>query len=452
MDIRKEDIDELNALLKVQVDESDYEEKVNEVLRDYRKKANIKGFRPGKVPFGMIKKMAGTKVLVDEVNKLVFESISKYLVNEKINILGEPIVNEEKQPKIDWENQKTFEFVFDLGLSPDVNVELSKKDKIPYYKIKVDKAIVDEYVDEYKKRFGRFETTDKVSDDEMIKGELYQVDDNGQQIEEGFQVSNATLSLLNIKDDAIKKKFKGAVVNDKVVFDLKKAYPNDTEISSLLNIDNEKAAEVSGNFEIQISEILKFEEAEVNQELFDKVYGENAVKSEEEFRQKLSEDIENSLEADSNYKFVMDVKDAIIKKADIELPIEFLKRWLLTSNKEKFTKEQVDEDFHKYEDDMKWQVIRNSLINKNNITVSDEEIKDYAKQVALMQFQQYGLANMPEEQLEQFANTMLEKEEERKRLYDKKYDDKVIEFVKENVTVNEKEITRDKFKKMLEKK
>ena len=196
----------------------------------------------------------------------------------------------------------------------------------------------------------------------------------------------------------------------------------------------------------------KFEEAEVNQELFDKVYRENAVKSEEEFRQKLSEDIENSLEADSNYKFVMDVKDAIIKKADIELPVEFLKRWLLTSNKEKFTKEQVDEDFHKYEDDMKWQVIRNSLINKNNITVSDEEIKDYAKQVALMQFQQYGLANMPEEQLEQFANTMLEKEEERKRLYDKKYDDKVIEFVKENVTVNEKEITRDKFKKMLEKK
>jgi trigger factor len=451
MNITKENIDKLNAVLRVTIEKADYQEKVDEVLKDHRKKAKLNGFRPGKVPFGLIKKMYGKPVLVQEVNKLVSEKISEYLDNEGVKVMGEPLIREEEQEKIDWENQEVFKFVFDLGLSPDIDLEIKDKDKVPYYNIKIDKKMVDEYVDEYARRFGDFKNIEAVEDnEEMLKGAFMELDENNQPKEDGLTVENGTISLNTIQDDKIKKSFKDKKLNDKIVIDVKKAFTNETDLASLLNIKKEELATINNLFEFTINEILKFEKSDINQELFDKIYGEGNVKSEDEFREKLKEDIRTGLNQQSEYKLKLDIKNKLIKKADIELPVDFLKRWILSTN-EKITKEQIDEDFEKYEDDLKWQVIRNHIIKENEIKPSDEEIKESAKKFALMQLQQYGIPNLPDEQLENFAMEMLKKEEERKRIVDNIYDEKVFSLIKEKITLTQKELSRDEFNKLLEK-
>ncbi len=451
MNITKENVDDLNALLKVHVEPGDYEDRVEEALKDYKKKANIKGFRPGKVPMGMVRKMVGPKAIIDEVNKVVLDAISKYITNENMNILGEPLLSEDHQPEIDWENQKEFDFVFEIGFAPEININITEKDKIPYYKIKVDEEMINEAVEEYKSRFGEFKNVEKIEGGEMLKGALKEVDETGKPLEDGITNEDATLSMDYIKDEAIKEKFIGASEGEQIVFDPKKAYPNEAELAGLLNIEKEKLQEINNEFQLTINEIKKFEKAEINQEIFDKLFGEGEVTSEKEFREKIKEQLEKQLENDSEYKFTQDAKDFLINKANIELPVEFLKKWLLNSNKEQYTKEQIEEDFSKNLNELKWQVISNDLIKQFDIKVEEQEVLDYAKQIANYQFAQYGMANMPEEQLEQFAHTMLGKEEDRKRMYEKKYQDKLIAYVKENATLNEKEISRDKFKNMLEK-
>ncbi len=451
MNITKEDVDKLNAVLKVHIEKKDYEPEVEKVLRDYKRKAKLNGFRPGKVPFGLVKKMYGKQVLVEQVNKLVSESISGYLKDEDIKILGEPLINEEKQESIDWENQQEFNFVFDLGLTPDINIKLGQKDKITFHTIKVDDELINEQIENYKQQFGSFQQVDAIENEEMLKGDIKELDENGQHKEEGITAENAILALNVVKDDSIKKKFKGAKKGDKIIFNLKKAYPNDADVASLLSIDKEIAANLTADFEVTINEINRFQKAEANQELFDKLYGEGEVKSENEFKEKVKEQIKTSLIKDSEYKFNQDAKNLILKKANIELPEDFLKRWILSTNNENTTKEKLDEDFENHRDEFKWQVIKNNIIKENDLKVSEQEVKELAKQVALMQFQQYGMVNLPEEQLAQFADEMLKKDEERRRLYEKLYEDKIFEFIKNNVTVENKEINKEKFKKLLEK-
>ncbi len=452
MDIKKEDAGKLNAVLKVHIEKKDYEPKVENVLKDYKKKAKLNGFRPGKVPFGLIKKMYGKQAIVEEVNKLVSESISNYLKDENINILGEPLISEEEQKPIDWENQEEFDFIFELGLAPDIEVNLSKKDKITYHTIKVDDEMLNEQIENYKQQLGQFKPAEAVNDEEMLKGDIKELDENGQPKEEGIVAEDIIMALNMMKDEAIKKKFKGAKIKDTIVFNLKKAYPNDTEISSMLSVHKEIAANLNSDFELTIKEINQFHKAEINQEFFDKLYGEGQVKSEEEFKEKLTEQIKEALVKESEYKFTMDAKNLIIKKANIELPEDFLKRWILSTDRENATKEKLDEDFENYREEFKWQVIKNNIIKENDLTVSDQEVKDLAKQFALMQFQQYGMANLPDEQLNMFADEMLKKEDEKRRLYEKKYEDKIYDFIKNSITIENKEINKEKFIKLVEKK
>ena len=345
MNIRKENIDELNAVLSINLTKEDYEGRVKTVLDDYRKKARIDGFRPGKVPAGMINKMYRKPVLLEEVNKLVSESISKYLIEEKLNILGEPLPHVEEKKTIDWDNDSEFEFKFDLGIAPDFELNISSKDKIPFYTIKVDNKLIDKYVDSYTQRFGALESIDAMTEKALLKADIKELDLEGTIVDKGIHVEEATLSVEMIKDDKLKKTVLSSKKGDLLNMDLKKAYPSDAELAGILKIDKSLVAQLPQNFQVTVKDINLFKNAEVNQELFDKVYGEGVIKDEKEFREKIAEEAKKGLIQDSNYRFRIDAKDALIKKFKSALPNDFLKRWLLLINEGKYDMEQIEKEF-----------------------------------------------------------------------------------------------------------
>jgi len=451
MNIVKENTDALNAVIKLNVIKEDYEKKVEDKLKDYRRKANIPGFRPGKVPAGMIKKMYYKPVLAEELNKIVSESLFKYIYDEKLEILGEPLPTEKEDEKpIDFDNDTEFDFSFDIGLSPEIELKISTKDKIPYYKIKVDKDAIEKSMDNIAQRYGSFKTIDTVNEKSVLKGEIKQLDENGAPMENGHKNEESSISVAVIKDDSIKKEFLGKKKDDILKFDLKKAFPNDTEIAAILRIDKDKATDITGEFEFAIQEVTEYEKAEVNKELFDKAYGEGTVTTEEEFRNKISEELKNIYKADSDYKFNMDAIDHFIKKHKLELPIEFLKRWMLKSNEDKFTAEELEKDFPKFEKDLKWQLIRNKITKENNIEVNEEEALAQSKKLVLNQYRQYGISDLPDDILTNSANQVLQNEQEKRRVYEMVSDQKVFQYLKESVKLDEKEITLEKLGKLFE--
>jgi len=450
MNITQENTDKLNAILNVKVEEVDYAERVEKVLKDYRKQAKVDGFRPGMVPMGIIKKMYHTPVLVDEVNKLVSESLFNYLQENKVNILGEPLPHKDEAKKFDFEKDTEFEFKFDLGLAPELGMEVSVKDKVPFYKIKVDKKQQDEYKDQLLQRFGEFKSVDKAGNDELIKGSLVKVDKEGNEVENGIRVDNISMSLEMMKDDDQKVLFSGAAGGDQVVFDVKKAFPNDTELASLLRIDKTEVAMLEGTFKCFIDEVQKFDKAVPGEDFYNKVYGEGEVKTEEEFTKRVSEEIALNYERESEYRFMVDARETLIKKAKINLPVEFLKRWMVETN-EQITEEQVTEDFEKYEDDFRWQLIKEHLLKQQDIKVSEEEAMEAAKAMVLNQYMQYGMSNVPEEYLESAAKEMMAKPEESRKFYEQKGEEKLISYIKSIVKLDEKEVSSEKFRKLYEK-
>jgi len=450
MNITKENKDELNAVLKIQVDKEDYRERVDKTVKDYKKKAKMDGFRPGKVPEGLIRKMYGRAIKVDEVNKLVSEKLSEYLKSEDLNILGEPLPSKEEQKSIDWDNDEQLEFAFDIAMAPEFEVKISGHDKIPYYTIQITDELIDKQVENYQQRLGEFKPIDQVENlDEMITAHITELDEQGSIREGGIHKENATITLSVVKDEDIKKQFENAALADKIDIDLKKAFPNDTEISSMLNIEKDKAAELEGLFRIDIQEVKKFEQAEVNQELFDKIYGEGNVTSNEEFREKIKEELEKQIKPESERKFAHDVKEHFVRKVDPKIPSEFLKRWLKETQND-LSEEDIEKDFSRFEHDVKWDLIKNKISRENEIQVEENEILELAKQVTQQQFQQYGLGNLPDEQIENYAQEILKKDEDRRKLHERKYEEKVVEHIKEHVKAEEKEVTSDEFQKLIE--
>lgn len=452
MNISRENSDELNATIKISIQKKDYETRVEEVLKDYRKKARLDGFRPGKVPSGLIKKMYGKAVLIEEVNKIISESISRYITEEKLSILGEPLPNEQEQQPIDWDLQEEFEFAFDLGLAPPIEITLSTRDKIPYYTIAVDKKIKDSYKEDYLRKLGSFKSVEQAGEEDLLKGSINQLDVTGQIIETGISVEETSFSLGAVKDKKMVKTWMGKQVNDTIDFDIKKAFPNDTEISSILKIDKDKVSSIGPNFRFNIKEISRFEKAEMNQDFYDKAFGKGIVTSEKEFDETIEEEITKQLAKESEFRFAIDAKEKMIKKVNIDLPSAFLKRWLKAANQEKVTDEQIEQDFEHFENDLKWQLIKDQIIKENDIKIPDEEIREYAKEYAKMQFQQYGMSNIPDEYLENYAKEMLGREEDAKKLYGRKYDEKVIDFIKEQVKLDRKKISSDEFNKLYDEK
>lgn len=449
MNITRENIDELNSVITLTIDKEDYSEKVAEVLRDYRKKAQMPGFRPGKVPEGLIKKMYGTAVLVDEVNKLISEKLSEYLSENKLNILGEPLPRENQDP-IDFDTQDSFQFQFDIALSPEIDVKLSKRDKVNYYTIEVTDDVLDGHIKSMTSRFGKNEKVELISEKSLVKGDFVQVDKKGNEVESGIKAEDSIMSLNIVKDEAEKKKMLGKKVGEDIVFDVKKAFPNDTEVSYILKISKEEAADVKGSFKFTVKEVTEFIDPELNQDLFDKLFGEGAVKSEEEMKERVKVDLEKAFAIESEYKFSIDARKKLVAKHEVTLPEEFLKRWLKATNRgdERLSDEQIDAEMPRFFEDLKWQLIKNAIIKANDIKVEENDIREEAKKSARMQFMQYGLTALPQEYIDNYANDLLKNEDQVRRIAEAAMDEKVMAYIKEAVKVEEKAVSREEFNKL----
>lgn len=449
MNIVKKDIDRNNATLTLSIVKSDYAEKAEKTLRDYRKKANLPGFRPGKIPVGLIKKMYGKAIIAEEINKIVSKELYEYIRENKINILGEPLPNETEQQPIDFENSEDFEFVFDLGIAPEFEVELSKKDKVKAYSIAVSDEMINNQVASYTSRYGKYVQEETVAEKDMVKGEVLELI-NGKVNENGHKISDAVLTPTYIKDEAQKAKFIGAAKGDVIVFNPQTAFENEAEISSLLKISKDEAKDITSDFQIKIEGITRYYAAEINQELFDKVYGEGVVTTEEEFRAKIKESILESLSGDSDYKFGQDAREMLVAKFDhLTFPDAFLKRWLLATN-DNLTKETLEEDFPKMIADLKWQLIKDKLTKANNVKVEIEDVNAYARKIASAQFAQYGMVGMGDDILDNYAKDMLKKEDTVKSIVERVAENKVFEIVKNSVSLDKTEVTIEEFNKMFE--
>jgi trigger factor len=445
MNITRENSSNVNAAIKILIEKKDYEKQVEDTMKDYRKKASIPGFRPGKVPAGLIKKRFGKAILVDEVNKLLSQNLSQYLVDEKLRILGEPLPGENQQKNIDWNTDENFEFVFDIALAPEIDVNLSKETKINYYKIKVSDEMVDQQLERIETQMGQNIETGEVKEKGLVRGDFIQLSENGEVIENGIQPKGVMLPIDLIKDEETKKEFIGKKKGDELKFDPVKAYNNRHEVGHMLNISHEEAENLDSAFSFTITEILEFQKAELSEELYKKIYGEETdIKTEKDLRAKIKEEIAANLVYSSEHKFAHDTRDTLVEKIEMELPSEFLKRWLKETNKD-LTDEQIENDFDGFLNDLKWQMIKDNIIKKNELKVEPEETTNFAKQLARAQYSQYGIYDVPDEQLENYAKMMLDKPEEKEKIYSKLIEDKVIGVVKEQVSVEEKEIDQKEF-------
>lgn len=449
MNITRENINDLNALLKVEIRKDDYAGEVEKVLRDYRKKANVKGFRPGMVPMGLVRKMYGKAVQLEEINKLVSDNIRKYLTDEKLEILGDPLPDLSQNEKINFDTQEDFEFRFELGLAPQFELNLSNKNKVTVYEITIDEKMKSDYISNYTRRFGQFRNEEETGDSDMLKGTIAELNEKGEILEGGKTADNAALTISVIKDEEIKKNFTGKKSGDSIDFDLRKALPNDYEIAGILRIQKEEAEGISGAFRYTIDQINRFIPAEINKELFDKIYGEGIVNTEEEFNAKIEEEIKRNLKNESDYKLGMDIKKLVMEKTDFALPEDFLKRWLLAVN-EKTTQEQIDKEFDSFAQDLKWQLIRNKIAKENDVKITEEELHQEAENITRYQFQQYGLFYATDEQIHNYAAEMLNREEDAKRIAERILEEKAVEKLKEVVKLEEKQVTAEEFNKLFE--
>jgi len=449
MNITRENIDNLNAVLEVKIEKTDYEEKVETVLKDYRKKATIKGFRPGMVPIGLVKKMYGKAVQIEEINKLVTEKIQNFITDEKLEILGDPIPKEDEKNIIDFETQENFTFSFEVGLSPVIELNISNKNKVPHYEIIIDEKMKNDYLNNYTRRYGELRKADITKDKDMIKGKIEAIDKNGDAVPEGPSAEETSLGIDIIKDSKIKKKFIGKSIGDIIDFDLKKAFPNNTEIAGLLKKKKEDVTDIEGNFRFTVKEISRFHPAELGKELFDKIYGEGAVSSEEEFMKKIEDEIALNLKRESDFKLMMDVKNLAIEKTDFQLPEDFLKRWLLRVN-EKTTREQIETEFDSFRKDLKWQLIRNKVARDNEVKITEEELQQEAENITRYQFQQYGLFYATDDQISNYAKETLKREEDAKRIGDKILEEKVTLIMKDLVKLENKSVSIEEFNRLFE--
>jgi len=449
MNIVRKDIDQSNATLTLRIEKADYAEKVQKTLRDYRKKANIPGFRPGMVPVGLITKMYGKAVIAEEINKIVSDELFKYIKDNNINMLGEPMPNETEQKEIDFNTQEDFEFVFDLGLAPEFDVEVTGKDKVKYYNITVSDEMIENQLKSYTSRYGKYVQEETVEEKDMLKGEMLELA-NGKVNESGIKLSDAVLTPAYIKDEATKALFVNAKKGDVITINPAKAFEDAAEISSLLKVSKDEAKNITSDFQFKIEGITRYHESAIDQELFDKVYGEGVVTSEEEFKAKIKANIQESLQGDSDYKFGIDARDMLLAKYDnLVFPDAFLKRWVLATN-ENLTVETLEADYSKMIADLKWQLIKDKIAKANDTKIETADIEEYAKKITKAQFAQYGMVGMDDELVANYAKDMLKKEETLKGIIEKVAENKVFDIVKANVKLETKEISIEDFNKMFE--
>ncbi|MBC8593171.1 trigger factor [Oscillospiraceae bacterium N12] len=451
MNVSFQNIDKVSGLLTVKLEKADYQEKVDKQLKSFRQKAQIPGFRKGMVPMSLVKKMYGKSVIAEEVNKTLSEQVYDYIKNNNLNVLGEPLPNEEKQPEIDFDTMEEFEFVFDIALAPEFKAEVSNQDKIDYYTIEVTDEMVDNQVKAYTQRNGKYDKVDVYQDNDMLKGLIAELDENGNTKEGGVQVEGAVLMPSYMKNDEQKAIFANAKVNDVLVFNPNTAYDgHEAEIASLLKIEKEAVADMKSNFSFQVEEITRFVPGELNQEIFDQVLGKDVVKTEEEFRVKVKESIAEQFVSDSDYKFLIDARKVLMEKVGkLEFPDALLKRIMLLNNKEK-GEEFVAENYDKSIEELTWHLIKEQLVKANEIKVEQEDVIKMAKDATKAQFAQYGMLTVPEDVLENYAQEMLKKKENVDGLVNRVVEAKLAAALKSQVALDNKTVSMEEFNKMFE--
>lgn len=450
MNISFECPDKVNGLMTITIEEADFSADVEKTLKDYRKKANYPGFRPGQVPMNLIRRQYGSAVKMDVINKKLGESLQKYLSDNNINMIGEPLASEKQEPQ-DLEKDAPYTFVFDIAVAPEFDVTLGQDDTVDYYDITVDDKVIDDQVSAIASRAGKYEQVDDYQDNDMLKGDLRELDAEGNTLEGGITVEGAVLMPSYIKVDDQKKLFDGAKKGDIITFNPRKAYPeSDVEVSSLLKIKKEEVAAHTGDFSFQITEISRFKAHEVNQELFDLVLGKDEVKTEEDFRKKLGEMVKEQLDKSADFRFLYDVRAYAEKKVgDLAFPDALLKR-IVKQNNPKASDEDLEKNYEPSVKELKWSLIQNKLATQFSIKVEDADVKNAAKEMARMQFAQYGMNNVPEEYVDNYTDELLKKRENVNNFVQRALDAKLTAAVKDAVKLNKKAISLDDFNKLAE--
>ncbi len=448
MNISLQNVDSVSAVLTVQIEKADYQEKVEKALKTLRQKVNMPGFRKGMVPAGLIKKQYGVSVLAEEIDKLLQEKVFEYIRENKVNMLGTPLP---KENQVNFETEENFEFSFDIALAPEFNVELSANDSVDYYDINVTDEMVDQQVKMYTQRTAKYEKVEDYQDNDMLKGLLAELDENGNTKEGGVQVEGAVMMPVYMKNDEQKAIFNGAKTNTVLVFNPSVAFDNnEAELASLLKLKKEEVADHKGNFSFQIEEITRMIPGELTQELFDQVLGEGKAHNEEEFRAQIKETIAKQFEADRDYKFLIDVRTYLTNKiGKLEFPDALLKRIMLDNNKEK-GEEFVAENYEKSLEELTWHLIKEKLVAANDIKVEQGDLTNMAKEATRAQFAQYGMINVPEELLENYSKEMLKKQESVEALLNRVVESKLSETLKGQVTLNHKAVSAEEFNQMFQ--
>jgi len=448
MNISFEIADKVNGLLTLTVEEADYQENVEKALKDFRKKANYPGFRPGMVPMGLIKKQYGASAKMDAINKLIGEQIYKYVQDNKIQMLGEPLQHEGQEPQ-DLEKPAPYTFQFDIAVAPEFSIELNGHNKIDHYTITVDDALIDRQVDMFASRLGSFESVDSYEDNDMLKGDLRELDEKGNTKEGGLTVEAASVLPNYIKNEAQKALFNGAKKGDIITMNPREAYENNAELAAFLKVKEEELGNYTGNFSYQITDIQRYKKHAVDQELFDRTFGEGEVKSEKAFRERIAEGLKEQLSVDADYKFIQDVRAYCEKKVgDLQFPDALLKRIMLNNNKER-GEEFVEKNYANSLKELTWRLIKDKLVAAHNIKVDDKDVLEAAKETARVQFAQYGMNNVPDDYVENYAKEIMKKRENVDGLVDRASDIKLCEALKKVVKLNEKEISLEDFNKMM---
>lgn len=445
MDISIKNIDALNAVLTVKISNDDYKSSYDSSLKNYRKQMQLPGFRKGHVPTSVIKKKYGPSILAEEIDKILNKSIYDHITENKLNILGNPLPFENEKTKIDWNNPSDFEFKYELGIAPEIKLDLPGRYKFTRYQPKVDESLINKQCDDYSRRYGKLMNVDKAGERDMILGNFKELDEKGNIIEDGFN-NSSTISLEFINDKNSKKKLIGCQVKESFKLDPIKISRGEADMAAMLGIDKQRASSYKREVLLTVNEIKTLESANLDIALFDKIYGPGEVKTLDEFKNKVKEDLNKMFNSDINRLLKNEISKTLIKKLRLKLPDQFLKKWILSSNK-KAKQEDIDKEYETYSDGLKWQLIENFIIKDQNIKVNGEELLKFTMNLMGNQYVQYGMMIPNEEELKKTAEKVLSNKDEGRKINDMIYDQKVMEYLKNTLKINDKFINHEDFTK-----
>ena len=446
MDVKIENVDALNAVLTVKISNEDYSTPYENSLKNYKKQVQLPGFRKGHIPNSVIKKKYGPSILADEIEKLLSQTIQKHITENEINILGNPLPKSNEELDIDWKNPGDFEFQYELGIAPEFELKIPGRDKHTLHKVKVDNKLINKQIEDFAKRYGKLGLVDAASEKDMIMSNFKELDSNDVVVEEGFNQSS-TVSVEFVDNKKAKKKLLGIKAGDQLIIDPKTISKGEADMAAMLGIDKERASLYNRNVEMTVTEVKSLSPANLDNALFDKIYGEGEVADETAFRNRVSEDLEKMFVGDSEKIFKRNLSETFIKRLKLNLPNEFLKKWILATNKDA-TEDQLNKEYDQYAKSLKWQLIENRIIKDNNIKVENDEVVARTKELLSSQYSQYGMMIPGDEELTKAAQNVLSNQEESRKIFDMMYDQKVLTYLKENLKISEKYVSYDDFVKL----